>query len=114
MIQPRYYLLLLFLIPYISSAQFISSDDKLHIGAGALISSGTYLIVYSKTKNKKKAFWYSLGTSVLAGLAKEVYDSTKVGNKFDTGELVATSLGGFAASITFDIFTKPKNRNNKN
>ena len=114
MIKLRYYFLLMFLLPYISNAQFISSDDKLHLGAGAVISSGAYLIVYSKTKDKKKAFWYSLGTSVLAGLAKEVYDSTKVGNKFDTGELVATSIGGFTASITFDIFTKPKKRKNNN
>lgn len=100
-------------ISYTSNAQFISDDDKLHLAAGAVISSGTYILVYSKTKNKSKAFWYSLGTSALAGLAKEVYDSTKKGNKFDTGEAIATTTGGLIASITFDLFTGKKRRKNR-
>lgn len=91
-------------------AQFISEDDTLHFGAGALISGVTYTIVYSKTKSKKKAFWMSLGTSVIAGLTKEIYDSTKNGNRFDSGELIATTAGGFTASITFDIFIGKKKR----
>jgi len=92
------------------NAQFISDDDKLHFGAGAIISGTTYTFVYSKTKNKKKAFWMSLGASALAGLTKEVYDSTKKGNKFDTGELVATTAGGFTASITLEIFVGKKKK----
>lgn len=94
----------------ICDAQQISDDDKLHFAAGALISSGTYIFVYSQTKNKSKAFWYSLGASALAGLAKEVYDSTKKGNRFDTGEAIATTAGGFTASFTFNIFTGKKRR----
>jgi uncharacterized protein YfiM (DUF2279 family) len=92
------------------NAQFISDDDKLHLGAGALISGATYTYVYTKTKNKKKAFWMSLGMSTLAGLTKEVYDSTKKGNKFDTGELIATTTGGLIASFTLDIFVGKKKR----
>ena len=90
---------------HIGHCQFISTDDKLHFAAGAVISSATYTVTYLTTKNKKKAFWFSLGSSVLAGFAKEVYDSGKENNKFDTGELVATSLGGLTASATFSIFT---------
>ena len=101
------------LISYTADAQFISSDDQLHFAAGALISSGTYVVVYSKTKNKSKAFWYSLGASALAGLSKEVYDSTKKGNKFDTGEAIATTTGGLTASITFQLFTGKKRKNKK-
>ncbi len=93
-------------------AQTISGDDKLHFGAGALISATTYTIIYTTTKNKKKAFWYSLGTSALAGLAKEVYDSGKENNKFDTGELAATTLGGLTASATISLFVG-KNKNKK-
>ena len=52
------------------SAQFVSGDDKLHLGAGFLISGSTYTAVYMKTKNKKKAFWYSLGMSAIAGVTK--------------------------------------------
>ena len=93
-------------------AQSISGDDKLHFGAGALISATTYTIVYTTTKNKKKAFWYSLGTSALAGLAKEVYDSGKENNRFNSGELVATTLGGLTASATISLFVG-KNKNKK-
>ena len=102
--------LLLYMLPMVANAQFISDDDKLHFGAGALISGATYTYVYTKTKSKKKAFWMSLGVSTLAGLTKEIYDSTKKGNKFDTGELVATSSGGFTASITLEIFVGRKKR----
>ena len=93
------------------SAQSITADHKLHFGVGALISATTYTVVYTTTKNKKKAFWYSLGTSALAGLAKEVYDSSKENNRFDTSELVATSLGGLTASTTISLFVgKKKNK----
>ena len=101
---------ILFFVPLISNAQFISDDDKLHFGAGALISGATYTFVYTKTQNKKKAFWMSLGASALAGLTKEIYDSTKKGNKFDTGELVATSAGGLTVSIALEIFVGRKKR----
>ena len=103
-----------FLITTATNAQFISSDDKLHIAAGAVISSGTYLLIYSKTKDKSKAFWYSLAASALAGVAKEVYDGTKKGNKFDIGEAFATTGGGLVASLTFDIFTNKKKQRQRN
>jgi hypothetical protein len=94
------------------NAQFISNDGEYHLLAGALISATTYTIVYSTTKNKKKAFWYSIGASTLAGIAKEVYDSTKQYNKFDAGDAFATSLGGLTASVTLNLFVgKRKNKN---
>ena len=89
----------------LSSAQFFEEDDLLHFGVGAAISSGTYAFVYAKTKNKKKAFWYSFGLSSLVGLSKEIYDGYIITGKFDTGEAIATSLGGLTASYTFNIFT---------
>ena len=94
------------------SAQFVSEDDMLHFGVGAAISSTTYALVYSKTKNKKKAFWYSLGLSTLAGLSKEFYDGNIINGRFDTGEAIATFAGGLTASYTFNIFTG-KNNNKK-
>jgi uncharacterized protein YfiM (DUF2279 family) len=93
-----------------SSAQFISGDDVLHFGAGAVISATTYTLVYSKTQNKKKAFWYSLGASTLVGLSKEIYDGYVISGRFDTGEFVATALGGLTASYTFNIFTGKKKK----
>ena len=97
------------------SAQFISEDDVLHFGVGALISSTTYTVFYSKTKDKKKAFWYSLGMSALAGLSKEIYDGYIINGRFDTGEFVSTTAGGLTASTTLNIFVgKKKSQKLKN
>ena len=105
------FFLLFFMGNSTSHAQLISTDDQLHFGAGAFISGATYAVVYSATKNKRKAFWYGLGASVLAGLGKEVYDGTQENNKFDTGELVATSLGGFTTGFIINLFAgKRKNK----
>lgn len=107
-------ILALFLTSF-CSAQFISEDDVFHFGVGALISSTTYTVVYSKTKDKKKAFWYSLGISTLAGLSKEIYDGYIINGRFDTGEFLSTTAGGLTASTTLDIFVgKKKSQKLKN
>ena len=92
------------------SAQFVSGDDKLHLVAGFLISGGTYTAVYIKTKDKKKAFWYSLGMSALAGVTKELVDVSE-NERFDTGEIVATTVGGLVASTTLSLFVGNKRSN---
>jgi hypothetical protein len=94
----------------VSNAQFISEDDSLHFLAGGVISGATYTIVYSKTKNSKKAFWYSFGAATLVGLSKEIYDGFIIDGRFDTGEVVATSIGGLIVSTTFNIFTGKKKK----
>jgi len=91
-----------------SNAQFVSEGDMLHFATGAAISTTTYALIYSKTKNSKKAFWYSLGLSTLAGFSKEVYDGYIIEGRFDTGEMISTITGGFVASYTFNIFTGKK------
>lgn len=105
-------LILFFSSTFIAQAQFISADDKLHFGAGLVISATTYTIVYATTKNKKSAFWYSFATATAAGLIKEIIDTNKVKNKFDTGELIATSLGGLTASTTINLFVGNKKKRN--
>jgi hypothetical protein len=96
-----------------SNAQFISEDDMQHFGVGAVISGTTYSIVYNKTKNKSKAFWYSFAVSTFSGLTKEVFDEFVFDGRFDTGELVATMTGGFVASYTFNIFTGKQKKKKK-
>ncbi|MFI1743217.1 hypothetical protein [Thalassobellus sediminis] len=91
-------------------AQFISNDGEYHVAAGALISGVTYTFVYSKTKNKSKAFWYSLGASALAGITKEVYDSTKTENSFDNADVLATVVGGLTASASLSLFVGNKKK----
>ncbi len=111
----KYYISLIFLFIgfNLCHAQLGSEDQKKHFAAGAVISGATYTLVYLKTKNKTKAFWYSLGISSLAGFAKEYYDSEKFNTKIDTGEVFATFLGGFTVSTTLSLFIG-KNKNNKN
>lgn len=106
--------ILAFCLTSFGHAQFISEDDMLHFASGTVISGATYSLVYSKTKNKKKAFWYSLGVSTMTGLTKEVFDELIFDGRFDTGEFIATVTGGLVASYTFNIFTgKNKKRKNK-
>ncbi len=94
----------------VCNAQFKTVDEKIHFATGALISATTYTLVYTKTKNKKKAFWYSIGTTTLTAILKEVYDSTKDNNRFDSREAVATTLGGFAVSMTLELFVGKKKK----
>jgi hypothetical protein len=94
-------------------SQKTSSDDGVHFGAGVVISGLTYKLVYAKTKNKKKAFWYSLGLSTLAGLSKEIYDGYIISGRFDSSEFFATTIGGITTSYTFNIFTGKKKKKKK-
>jgi hypothetical protein len=84
----------LLLLPLLSFSQ---TDKEFHFYAGAITSS----ITYSLVKEKKGAFWYAVGSGVLIGTAKELYDINKSG--FDKKDLAATILGGIAASITIKI-----------
>lgn len=100
------------LFTFICKAQTISTDYKLHFGAGAIISTGSYAVVYLATKDTKKAFWMSIGASTAVGFAKEVIDSGEEGNRFDTAEWAITILGGAVATTTISLFTG-KNKKKK-
>ena len=102
-------LIITFCFTSFCSAQYIGPDDKLHLGAGVIISATTYTYVYTSTKNKKKAFWYSLGMSALAGVTKEFIDVSE-NELFDTKELVETTVGGLFASTTLDLFVGKKKK----
>jgi uncharacterized protein YfiM (DUF2279 family) len=103
----------LFFTLSITNAQDIPKDKQLHFAAGMLSSSVGYDYVYSKTKDRKKAFAAGILTSVLAGVAKETYDSTQPGNKFDIKDFGATALGGISVSVTIQLFNKKKKKKNK-
>ena len=107
-IKPMKFIFTICTIAFLSTsyAQITVEDEVLHFATGAVISGVTYSLVYSKTQNKKKAFWYSLGLSTLAGLSKEILDSSSIiDGYFDTGEFIATAAGGLVASYSFNIFT---------
>jgi len=89
-------IILLLLIPFLSFSQ---QDKVNHFLAGSTISSVTYSVVYLKTKNPKKAFWFGLASGVAAGVAKEIYDPV-----FDPKDLAATAAGSFSVSFTITLF----------
>ena len=102
-------LFFLLLIPTLSYSQLLTEYDKqYHFAGGALVSAGTYTLVYAKTKSKKKALIYSVASSILIGTLKEISDSREKGNRFDTRDLLATTYGGLSIGVTFNIFTKKK------
>ncbi len=92
-----------------AKSQTIEKDKQLHYAAGILSGAVGYNFVYEKTKDKNKALAAGVITSILAGVAKETYDSTRPGNKFDTKDLAATTLGGITISVTIKLFKNVKN-----
>lgn len=104
--------LIFFIIFNISHAQ-IERDKVYHFAAGVTSSAVGYSFVYEKTNDKLLASAAGLGLSILAGVTKETYDSTRPNNKFDTEDLKATALGGLTVTITINIdnlFNKMKKR----
>ncbi|KJD34244.1 hypothetical protein PW52_13535 [Tamlana sedimentorum] len=102
--------LFLFTYTHFSYSQQISNDQLKHAGAGFVVSSITYTTIYATTKNKKLAFYLSIGSSLLAGFAKEYIDSREFNTKLDTGEALATGVGGFVATTSFSLFIGKKKK----
>ncbi len=95
-IKVTVFLFLLMSFPRPSGAVFdtlasLEKDKYVHFSAGVLISHGSYP-VFKNYVNEDKAFLYSVGLTVAAGLGKEIYDVPRTG--FNWADLVATSLGG--------------------
>ena len=80
-------------------------DKQLHFGAGMITSALGYTWSYSKYQDKKKAMITGIATSILAGVAKETYDNMR-GREFDERDILATTMGGVAVSITIPLFKK--------
>ena len=90
----------------------IPEDKALHMTAGFGVSMTSYVIFYDITKDKHKAFIYSLASSILAGTLKELYD-LKVGGEFDVNDIIYTSAGGMSATLTLDLFNNYKKKEKK-
>jgi uncharacterized protein YfiM (DUF2279 family) len=100
-------LLIVSAILIVSSASYgqIDKEHQLHFAAGAVTSSATYLYVYHKTKDRKKAKIYGLASAFVVGLGKELYDEYKY-KGYDNKDLIATVLGGVTLTFTIDIFNR--------
>lgn len=85
------------LLSTLSLAQ-IGQDKYYHFGAG---------VITEYTGNKLD---FPIGTAFMVGFGKESLDYLQYG-KFDTKDLLATTLGGFAVSLTIKLLDNEKNNN---
>ena len=81
-----------------STAQ-IQEDKVKHVVAGAFISAFTADAVYYFTDDKKKSVFIGIGVGCLAGLTKELYDTTGRGTP-DVKDFVWTCVGASLTSVT--------------
>ena len=102
-------LCVLFVLSALVSNAQIPKDKQLHFAAGIVASSTGYGYVWNKTKDKKKALIAGIGTAILAGTAKEIFDSRQSDNRFDVKDLAATTLGGITIGVTINLFKREKN-----
>jgi len=84
-------------------------DKQLHFAAGSVAGAFGYSWSYQKHHNKTKALITGLCTSLVAGVAKEVYDNYKWG-VFDKRDILATGMGGGFVTFTIPLFQKKKNK----
>jgi hypothetical protein len=76
----------------------IGKDKYYHFGAG---------VITEYTGNKLE---FPIGTAFLVGFGKESLDYIQYGT-FDTKDLLASTLGGFAISLTFKLLKNEENNN---
>ncbi|PJJ09638.1 hypothetical protein CLU83_3004 [Flavobacterium sp. 1] len=88
----------------------IKQDKLAHFGAGALVSSLSYAVIYKHTKNAPKSLLYSTACAFLVGTAKEVYDIKHGKEGFGAEDLLVTTFGGFMTSSVITITIKDKGK----
>ncbi len=91
----------------------LENDKVLHFGAGVL-SGAAGAFIASELSDGDRCWTYvgAVGTSLLAGLAKESLDK-KDSNAWNNGDLAATVLGGITVGVTIDLFRGKKRRKGK-
>ena len=87
----------------------IAYDKQMHLLAGAGVGFITYTVVLETTHSTKKAFWYSLGATVVTGICKELVDEHRY-HGFSSEDIVATTLGGLTMSFTINLFHKEQKK----
>jgi len=91
----------------------LENDKLLHFGAGAVSGAfGAFVASELSDGDRGWTFAGAVGSSLIAGLAKEAVDK-KNNNNWDNGDLAATVLGGVSVGITIDLFTAKKRRKSK-
>lgn len=88
----------------------VTFDEKLHFGAGIVAGAAGGFVAHKISKGDK---WWTIagavGTSLVAGVAKEAIDEAQDGD-WDNRELAATALGGVVVGVTIEVFSGKKNK----
>ncbi|MCO5724132.1 hypothetical protein [Robiginitalea marina] len=88
----------------------VTFDEKLHFGAGIVAGAAGGFVAHKISKGDK---WWTIagavGTSLVAGVAKEAIDEAQDGD-WDNRELAATALGGVVVGVTIEIFSGKKKK----
>ena len=97
--------LIIALIPFalLGQNKYIPATDKLaHMGAGYVLGTTVSLALRAKGMPVHKTIVWGIGTAMVAGIGKEIYDKKK-GFLFDDGDAMSTIFGGLVGSATVAI-----------
>ena len=95
------WILLLFIFISTSNKNAFAGDDKLlHFGLSSVFGAASESYLHYKT-NLKTSERIILGTALgsVPGLAKEIIDSTKKGNRFSGCDMAADIAGAFFGAV---------------
>jgi len=103
---------LFLLLPFVALGQ----NDKIkHYVAGASISAISYSLVANRASaslSHRDALLISFATGVVAGVAKEIYDSKGNGTP-DVNDAIATALGSFTFTVTINLLSNQSYRRHR-
>jgi len=100
---------LFLLLPFVAFSQ---QPDKIkHYVAGASISALSYSLV-AKNVSHRDALLISFASGVVAGVAKEIYDSKGNGTP-DVNDAIATALGSFTFTVTINLLSNQPSRHRR-
>ena len=79
---------------------FMQKDKQLHMVAGTMVGLVSSSFFHDKLGfSASQSYFAGVVTSLLVGVAKEMYDSRKGGTGFSTKDILATGLGGMGGSV---------------
>jgi hypothetical protein len=100
---------LFLLLPFVALGQ---QPDKIkHYVAGASISAISYSLVANRASHRD-ALLISFASGVVAGVAKEIYDSKGNGTQ-DVNDAIATALGSFTFTVTINLLSNQLSRHHR-
>ncbi|MGB5556087.1 MAG: hypothetical protein WBM83_15635 [Flavobacteriaceae bacterium] len=85
-------------------------DKAKHLAAGVVIGSLGGYAAHKVFKGDKTWMWVgAVGSSLVAGLAKEAYDQYDYG-VWDNGDVLFTTLGGIVSGVALNLLLKKSRR----